>query len=113
MSVPCVTRRFSARTESGAFAAMRVAIACTASINSVCGTTLLTKPMRIASAALTRSPVSSISIASLRLIERGRRCTLPEAGMLPMRTSESAKLAFSEAMQMSQASASSMPPPIA
>jgi hypothetical protein len=68
-------------------------------------------PHRSAVSASQRSPVRISSIAAERGIERSSRGTPPPPGMKPWRTSGSAKLASGVAMRMSQASASSRPPP--
>src|ERR1700756_2634035 len=52
-------------------------------------------------------------MARFRPIWRGRRCRPPASAARPTRGSGSAKVAFSEAMMRSQASAISKPPPMA
>ena len=52
-------------------------------------------------------------MARFRPIWRGSRCTPPASAARPTRGSGSAKVAFSDAMMRSQASAISKPPPIA
>ena len=83
----------------------------TASSSSVSwGTTRCTRPMRSACAASTRSPASTIHFVQCRPITAGPRST-PKPGTSPIALSGIAKLARSEASTMSQASASSQPPP--
>ena len=74
-------------------------------------TTRLTRPISLASPALTRRPVKINSLASAGPIRRGRRWVPPMPGSIPRLTSGKPKVAFSAAILMSQASATSHPPP--
>src|SRR5882757_70862 len=80
---------------------------------SPAGTTSLTKPSSRPSLAETWRAVRIMPMARLSPICRGSRCTPPASAARPTRGSGSAKVAFSEAMIRSQASAISNPPPIA
>ena len=73
----------------------------------------VTKPRSSPSCAGTCRPVSIMPIAFLSGICRASRCMPPAAAASPTRGSGRANLAFSAAMMISQASATSKPPPIA
>src|SRR5204863_31732 len=60
-----------------------------------------------------RAPVRIISSALPLPMSRGRRCVPPPPGMIARLTSVRPSVAFSAAMRMSHASASSRPPPSA
>ena len=74
-------------------------------------TTRLASPIPRASSAPMRRPVKISSLASAGPIRRGRRWVPPRPGRMPRLTSGKPKVAFSAAMRMSQASATSQPPP--
>ena len=78
-----------------------------------CAATWLTKPSRSASSASMRRPVSTSSIARCLPITRASRWVPPPPGMIPSVISGWPNSAVSEATIMSQASASSQPPPSA
>ena len=83
------------------------------SISASGGTTRFTSPICSASADSTRRPVKINSLALPRPIRRGRRWVPPAPGMMARRVSVRPRVAAVEAMRMSQASASSVPPPSA
>ena len=89
------------------------ASACAEDMSSATGTTRSTRPMRNASAAGTRMPVRIISSALPRPTRRGSRCVPPPPGMMARLISVSPSCASSAAIRISQARASSSPPPSA
>src|SRR5215813_918007 len=95
----------------GALSAIWRANPWAAGISSATGTTRSTRPIRSASAAGTRMPVRIISRALPRPTRRGSRCVPPPPGMMARLISVRPSCASSAAMRMSQARASSRPPP--
>jgi len=75
------------------------------------GTTRATRPYVNASAAESRSPVNTISIALDLPTARISRCVPPHPGMVPMVTSGCPNWAVSPATMISHIIASSHPPP--
>src|SRR5215467_10597450 len=80
-------------------------------MSSATGTTRSTRPIRSASAAGTRMPVRIISRALPRPTRRGSRWVPPPPGMMARLISVRPSCASSAAMRISQARASSRPPP--
>ena len=107
------TAATTARTASAGWAATVAARSRAAPSVSAAGTTRVTKPRRSASAAPTRRPVSTSSIARALPTARARRWVPPAPGMIPRLISGWPKVASSAATSMSQAMASSAPPPSA
>ena len=99
------------RTAVGALAAISAARAVAAATTSARGTTRSARPIRPASSAGTRRPVSTRSLATDRPTRRASSWVPPPAGTRPRRTSGSPKVASSAATTRSQARASSVPPP--
>src|SRR5215831_12625675 len=95
----------------GALSAIWRANPWAADMSSATGTTRSTRPIRSASAAGTRIPVRIISRALPRPTRRGSRCVPPPPGMMARLISVRPSCASSAAMRMSQARASSRPPP--
>src|SRR5215470_12728147 len=95
----------------GALSAIWRANSWAADMSSATGTTRSTRPMRIASAAGTRMPVRIISRALPRPTRRGRRWVPPPPGMMARLISVRPSCASSAAIRISQARASSRPPP--
>src|SRR5215467_3623856 len=95
----------------GALSAIWRARPCAAVMSSATGTTRSTRPMRSASAAGTRMPVRIISRALPRPTRRGSRWVPPPPGMMARLISVRPSCASSAAMRISQARASSRPPP--
>ena len=89
------------------------AIALAVGISSSFATTLLTRPMRYASAASTLSHVKIISLARPIPTKRASLCVPPKPGMIPSPVSGCPKIAFSEAILISHAIEISHPPPSA
>jgi len=75
--------------------------------------TLFTRPISRASFASTRLPVKINSLAFATPMILGRRWVPPPPGMIARRVSVNPMLAFSAAIRMSEASATSVPPPSA
>src|SRR3989339_218666 len=73
--------------------------------------TLFTRPISKASSAFTRRPVKISSLALATPIIRGRRWVPPPPGIMARRVSVRPMEAVSEAMRMSEARATSVPPP--
>ncbi len=97
----------------GGPAARRRASLAAASASASSATTSLASPMRTASAASTRVPSISISVARPSPTSCGSRNIPPSGAMMPRLTHDSMKYALSAAMRKSQASASSQPAPTA
>src|SRR5215471_5819959 len=95
----------------GALSAIWRARPWAAVISSATGTTRSTRPIRSASAAGTRMPVRMISRALPRPTRRGSRWVPPPPGMMARLISVRPSCASSAAMRISQARASSRPPP--
>src|SRR5215468_9222531 len=95
----------------GALSAIWRARPWAAVISSATGTTRSTRPIRSASAAGTRMPVRIISRALPRPTRRGSRWVPPPPGMMARLISVRPSCLSSAAMRISQARASSRPPP--
>src|SRR5215471_17184587 len=95
----------------GALSAIWRARPCAAGMSSATVTTRSTRPIRSASAAGTRMPVRIISRALPRPTRRGSRWVPPPPGMMARLISVRPSCASSAAMRISQARASSRPPP--
>ena len=102
-----------ARIDIGEFLAIVSAQRSAAASAPPAGATSLTKPSSKPSLAETCRAVRIMPIARFSPICRGRRCKPPASAARPTRGSGKAKVAFSDAMIRSQASAISKPPPIA
>ena len=110
---PSSAASFVSWTESGEHSRISAAHRSAAGIRSASGTTSLTSPIRCASSAPKMRPVSSRPSASLNGSCRASRWTPPAPANRPTRGSGSPNRAWSAAMMMSHASASSRPPPTA
>src|SRR6266581_660446 len=84
-----------------------------ASYTSASGTTLSTRPICSASAAATKRPVKTMSLARAGPMSRGSRWVPPAPGMMPSRISGWPTRAPSPTTRKSAHSASSRPPPSA
>ena len=111
--IPRSTACLMKRSDSGAFAAMRAAIANAVDSSASGATTSVTRPIRAACAASMWSQVSISCFAHPGPIRRGRRWVPPAAGNAPIFASGSPSRAVVDAMRMSAHSASSRPPPSA
>ena len=109
--IPSSIACFAAPSASGAAAAISAAQRATAAGSSADGTTSDTIPSSRARAAPMRRPVKISSFAAATPAIRARRCVPPAPGMIPSRASVRPISAPSAAIRMSQASASSSPPP--
>ena len=103
----------AARTASGGIVATVAASSSAASSVASGGTTRVTRPRASASVAVIDRPVRISSIARALPIARVSRCVPPAPGMTPIRISGWPNVASSAATIMSQAIASSQPPPSA
>ena len=82
----------------------------TVELRSFSGTTALTSPKASASAAVSRRPSSSISMAIAYGSCRSARCVPPLPGRIARLTSEISNTACSAAIRMSVANSSVIPP---
>ena len=105
------TLSFAAATACRGNEAMRPARRSTNASISSPGRTRLTQPHRSAVAASMSSQPRTTSSARLRPISLGSRTVPPAPGMMPSATSGWLKIASGVTNRMSQASASSLPPP--
>ena len=110
-SSPLLIASLTYRNETGALPAIAFASESTSEIKDSAGTTLVTKPISRASAALMISAVRISSRALPLPIIRGNRWVPPSDGIKPDATSGNPKRAFWEAILISQARASSSPSP--
>ncbi|MNX51174.1 hypothetical protein D3C86_818240 [compost metagenome] len=106
-----LTDSLIATSAGSEYAAMRAASARASGMSASGATTRDTRPQRSASAASSTRAARHISIALALPMARGRRWVPPAPGSMASLTSGSAKRADSAASTMSQASASSQPPP--
>src|ERR1700737_2497377 len=102
-----------ARIDIGEFFAMVSAQRSAATSAPPAGATSLTKPSSYPSLAETWRAVRIMPMARFSPICRGSRCRPPASAASPTRGSGNAKVAFSDAIIRSQASAISKPPPMA
>ena len=103
--------RLAARTATGELAAMAPAISSAVASAVPAGTSRSASPIRSASAAFTRRPVSSRSAARPTPSRRMDSWVPPQPGTRPTVASGSPNCAVSSATTRSQFSASSQPPP--
>ena len=113
VSRPVCTRRLQNATEIGLCFAACSASAMARSSASPLPTTSSTRPMRSAVAALTRSPHRIMRLAQPSPTSHDRRWVPPAQGSRPTPASGKAIWACSSAMRISQAMATSSPPPMA
>ncbi|MPM71898.1 hypothetical protein SDC9_118869 [bioreactor metagenome] len=83
----------------------------TSSISASGATTRFTNPIADASSAVTAFPVKISSLAFANPTSLARRSVPENPGVMPSPTSGCPNVAFSDAMRISHASASSQPPP--